>query len=153
MITHIEPVKEVICWVLVLHEELQVLEHLKMRKGWPWSGTKSKLLLDISLISICLLIQMDSDSDSCSTHPTTSPTFSTSRAATGTSKPLVPQAVFPAPHLCYPWHSSFPTNTIKIIYPMGKSKNKISMRTVQVLVPTSQLQMLQQEAGLLFHGS
>ena len=138
--THIEPVKEVICWVLVLHEQLQVLEDLKKRKGWPWSGTRSKLLPDISLISICLLIQIHSDSDLCSIQPTTPPTFSTSRAATGTSKPLVPQAVFPP-------------NTIKIIYPMGKAKNKISMKTLQVLMPTSQLRMLQQEAGLLSHGS
>ena len=33
--THVEPVKEVISWVLVLHEQLQVLEHLERRKGWP----------------------------------------------------------------------------------------------------------------------
>lgn len=31
--THTELVKEVICWILVFHEHLQVLEHLKRKKG------------------------------------------------------------------------------------------------------------------------
>lgn len=142
--THIEPVKEVICWVLVLHEQLQVLEHLKRRRGWPWSGTRSKFLPDIS---ICRLTQIDSVSDLRSTHPTTSPTFSTSRAATGTSKPPVPQAVFP-PISAIP--GSRPS---KSSIPWAKQKNKTSVRTVQVLTPTSQLRMLQQEAELLSRGS
>lgn len=40
MPTYSEPIKEVISRVLVLHEELQVFEHLERRKGWSWSETE-----------------------------------------------------------------------------------------------------------------
>lgn len=62
--THFEPVEEFICRALVLHKQLQVLEHLKEEERKALVRDKSKLFPDTSLTSISVLIQIVPDSDS-----------------------------------------------------------------------------------------
>lgn len=133
--THIEVVKEVLSGVLVLHEELQVLEHLKRGKGQPWSGPRNELLPDISLIS--LLLQMDSDSPWCWHIP---PTFSTSQCH-WVFPPIFPISGIPVS----------PQTPLKSSFPWVKENYLIQMETFQVLTCTSQLRVLQQGVGLLPH--
>lgn len=108
--TYSEPIKEVISWVLVLHEELQVFEHLERRKGWSWSETEHTAPRHLPHLHL----PPHPDTLICiqSMHPTTAPTCSTSRTSTETSNTGATNC---SPHPCYPWHSTFPTNSINFI--------------------------------------